>query len=139
MTGNKIKELRKANKMTQQELAQKLELSPSAIGMYEQDRRMPSIELLIKIGQVFGVSVEYLIMDIREEVYADDISYDQMSERRAWRDQDLSVLLDEFKRKTLNAEGLMFKGSMLSQDDLARIMDAVEVGVEIALKNKGAK
>lgn len=56
-----IRTLRESQKMTQAELASKLGLSASTIGMYEQDRREPSLEVLKDIAVIFGVSVDYLL------------------------------------------------------------------------------
>lgn len=53
--------LRKRAGMSQLQLANKLNIGPSAIGMYEQGRRTPSIDLLIDMANLFGVSLDYLI------------------------------------------------------------------------------
>ena len=53
--------LRKTIGMNQLQLAQKLHVSASAIGMYEQGRRTPSIEILIQMSRIFNVSLDYLI------------------------------------------------------------------------------
>ena len=59
-TGSIIKRLREQNNLTQNELAKLLEVSPSIIGMYEQDRRRPSFEMLEAIADYFNVSLDYL-------------------------------------------------------------------------------
>lgn len=61
MFGKKLKELRKKADLTQKELADALGLSAAAIGLYEQNRRSPDIELLEKISRYFNVSTDYLI------------------------------------------------------------------------------
>lgn len=57
----KLKKLRENRGMTQAELGKALYISPSAIGMYEQGRRIPDISTLKKISSFFSVSVDYLI------------------------------------------------------------------------------
>jgi len=59
--GDRIKAARKNKKMKQIDLARKLTISPSAIGMYEQNRREPDIETIIKIAHFLEVSVEQLL------------------------------------------------------------------------------
>ena len=59
--GNKIKFLRKKNKLTQKQLAQVLDTSASTIGMYEQNRREPDIDTIIKMCIKFRVSPDYLL------------------------------------------------------------------------------
>lgn len=61
MVGNQISKLRKEAGMNQYDLAENLNLSPSAIGMYEQNRRTPSIQVLVLIADYFDVSLDYLI------------------------------------------------------------------------------
>jgi len=63
MFGNRLKNLRKKYQLTQKELAEKLGVSPAAIGLYEQNRRTPDIELIRKIANIFKVSTDYLIND----------------------------------------------------------------------------
>ena len=63
----RLKELRDEHGLTQAELGKLLNISPSAIGMYEQGRREPSIEALIKIADYFRVTTDYLLGRITEE------------------------------------------------------------------------
>lgn len=69
MLGKKIKSLRKDNKITQEELARKIGISTSMIGMYETDARKPSYEVLIKIADYFKVSLDYLLRETEYKTY----------------------------------------------------------------------
>lgn len=60
MLGDKIRELR-GRDMTQRDLAKKLGISTSAVGMYEQNRREPDLETLKKIAKVFDISLDSLM------------------------------------------------------------------------------
>ena len=57
----RIAQLRRSIGMNQFQLAEKLHLSPSTIGMYEQGRRTPNVDILIQMSQIFNVSLDYLI------------------------------------------------------------------------------
>jgi transcriptional regulator with XRE-family HTH domain len=46
---------------SQAELAQRIGVSASAVGMYEQGRREPSLSLVVQLAQEFGVSTDYLL------------------------------------------------------------------------------
>lgn len=59
--GNNISELRKANKLTQSELAEKLNYSDKAISRWERGDTMPSIEVLCELTKLFGVELQYLV------------------------------------------------------------------------------
>ena len=61
MLADQIISLRKRAGMTQLQLAKQLHIGPSATGMYEQGRRTPSVEILIHMAELFGVSLDYLI------------------------------------------------------------------------------
>lgn len=68
MLGNRIKQLREELGLKQEELANKLSISPSAIGMYETNKREPNNELTIKLANFFGVTTDYLLgkSDVRK-------------------------------------------------------------------------
>ena len=57
----RIKELRENKKESQQKLAMLLNVSQTMISRYELEQAYPDIEMLIKLAQHFGVSVDYLI------------------------------------------------------------------------------
>lgn len=61
MVGERITVLRKRAKLSQEQLAKRLNVSASTIGMYEQGRREPSIRTLAELSKIFGVSLDYLI------------------------------------------------------------------------------
>ena len=61
MLGARIALLRRRAGMSQRNLAQALGVSPSAVGMYEQDRRTPPAELLIAMAGLFSVSTDFLL------------------------------------------------------------------------------
>lgn len=61
MLGARIAALRRNQGLSQAELAHRLQISPSAVGMYEQGRREPSGALLVSIASQFGVSTDYLL------------------------------------------------------------------------------
>lgn len=57
----RLKALRKEKNMTQSEVAKRFKVSPSAIGMYEQGRRVPPADMLNEMSVFFDVSIEYLL------------------------------------------------------------------------------
>lgn len=61
MLGPRIAALRRHAKLSQAELAARLQISPSAVGMYEQGRREPATETLVAMAQLFQVSTDYLL------------------------------------------------------------------------------
>lgn len=59
--GKRLKELREIHSLSQDALAQKLHISRSRIGMYEQGRRQPDFEMLEAIADTFNVDMDYLV------------------------------------------------------------------------------
>ena len=61
--GNKIKEYRELNKMTQKDIAEILGVEPATISKYEAGTIEPSIESLKRLAETFNVTVDELIKD----------------------------------------------------------------------------
>lgn len=59
--GSRIKDLRSKKKLTQKELADLLFVSDKAISSWEASRTEPSLELIIKLSEIFDCSTSYLI------------------------------------------------------------------------------
>src|SRR5574344_273530 len=53
-------ELRKGKKLTQSELAQKLNYSDKAISKWETGETLPDIEILYNLCKLYGVTLDYL-------------------------------------------------------------------------------
>lgn len=60
-TGAKLKQLRGAK--TQQEAAEGIGITKSALAMYERDERVPRDEVKIRIADYYGVSVMFLFFN----------------------------------------------------------------------------
>lgn len=58
---NRIKQLREENSWTQLELSKKMNCAISSIAMYENESRKPSMEVLIKLSEIFNCSIDYLL------------------------------------------------------------------------------
>ena len=77
--GENLRELRSSAGLTQKELANKLEISPSAVGMYEHGRRKPDYEMLIKVSRLFSVSIDSLVGNTDVSNEATDIIKEMQS------------------------------------------------------------
>ena len=68
----RLKQLRKDKHLTQAQVAQRIGVTASMVSSYETDIRLPSYEVLVRIADVFGVTVDYLLC--RQEKRFLDIS-----------------------------------------------------------------
>ena len=66
--GFRLKEIRKANKMTQDRFAQKIDTKRSSISYYEIGRMMISTADLKQICETFGVSADYIVGNIKNNI-----------------------------------------------------------------------
>jgi len=61
--GNKIKEFRLKNQLTQQQLALLIGVSNKAISKWENNEGYPDIQNLKRLAEIFNTTVDYLISD----------------------------------------------------------------------------
>ena len=62
LMGEKIKNLRKSQHLSQRDLASRLDISKSTLAAYENDSCAPSYEVLARIARMFHVTTDYLIL-----------------------------------------------------------------------------
>jgi putative transcriptional regulator len=65
---NRLQELRKAQGLSQSELAQALEISRQAVSGFESGKFTPSLEIALKIAQLFEITVEEIFL-LQEKNY----------------------------------------------------------------------
>lgn len=101
MMGARIAVLRRRAGLSQAELAQRLQCSASAVGMYEQGRREPAADTLVRMARIFDVSTDYLLtgnarQPKEEQALADallnSLAVDRHGDRHFSR-QELAVLV----------------------------------------------
>ena len=68
--GDKLTKLRKENNYTQEQLADILNVSRQSISRWELGIAYPETDKLIKLGELYGCSMDYLLMDDLSEVHS---------------------------------------------------------------------
>ena len=111
--GKRMRKLRKKNYYTQADVAKALGVSPSAIGMYEQDRRVPDKETLLKICDFFDVSSDYMLGHLSKP-------------------EKMSEVLDEFNKKLEEYDALMFDGNPLTDEERQQVSQAIDYVARLA-------
>ena len=107
MFAQRLKELRKKNNMTQVQLADKLGVSKGTVAMWETGHRSPSVEMILKLSDVFNRNMEYILG------HSDDEAPSQFTHSQV-RDFELNGMkidlyqiamryfaLDEYGKKTI--------------------------------------
>ena len=57
-----LKEIRRKKKYSQLKVAMDLSISREALSYYENGKRSPDTDMLVKLSQYFNVSIDYLIL-----------------------------------------------------------------------------
>lgn len=58
--GQKIAELRKKSGLSQETLAEKMNVSRQAVSKWESNQSIPDIEKIVDLSELFGVTTDYL-------------------------------------------------------------------------------
>ena len=118
MNGRKLKSLRENKGLLQKELGDKIGISASTIGMYEQNRRDPDYDTLKKIAQYFNVSIDYLLDNNVNDKKVDE----ELIEQQALKN-------------VLQKAGFMKKNEDLTDDELKKLINFIVINKEY-LKGK---
>ena len=87
--GGKIRQLRLARSMTQEQLAQRLNLSAQAVSKWENGVTLPDIQLLPELSAIFGVTIDEMFS------MSDDTRFDRIEDAL---DDTRFIPDDEFER-----------------------------------------
>lgn len=76
--GLRIRELREQHKLSQEQLGKKVDRSKSVISSYENNIKVPPLNVLTQMAVVFNVSLDYLVgIDKEEMVSVNGLSKEQ--------------------------------------------------------------
>ncbi len=122
--------LRKNKGLSMKELGEIIGVAESTISQYETGKREPDFETLLKLGEFFNVSVDYLLR-------GDNPQNNKTPALTKKDERDIAKTLANLKETLENEEGLMFDGDPMSDEAKESILAAMELGLQAAkLKNK---
>ena len=116
MLNKKIRQLRLERGITQNELAGRLGVSASTVGMYEQGRRSPDSRALRRIASALDCSADELL------------GTDRVS--------DINDVIDEFARTLERQPGLMYNGVPISRSDREKLANAIRVAAAVTSRKR---
>jgi len=97
--GLRLRELRERHKLSQEQLGRKINRSKSVVSSYENNLKMPSVDILTSLAVLYNVSLDYLVgIDKNQMVSIEGLTNEQKNV--------IHTLLLEFKDKTIVSEGL---------------------------------
>ena len=109
---NRIRELRRERSLTMKELGALLGLSESAISQYENGKRQPDNETLLRLSEIFGETVGY-ILGAEERRAIDSSAQEKAPDGRA--DERFRKFYDLSERDQKAVESLI--DSLLASQD----------------------
>lgn len=76
--GMRLKELRESKRLSQTDVAARLDVSRATISGYECNTITPSVEQLVKLAVLYNASLDYMLgMENRSYLYLDDLTESQ--------------------------------------------------------------
>lgn len=66
LVGSRIRAAREANHLTQEELAEAVEMSPMHISVIERGLKAPKVDTFVKIANALHISADFLLQDVLE-------------------------------------------------------------------------
>lgn len=108
----RLKELRENAGWSQSDIATRLGIATSTIGMYEQGRRTPSPKILVKMSKIFNVSVEYILGESPKGVL---LSGEKVSDYESFELPEDYVATEMYKKLSSDEEGRKLLISMVKE------------------------
>ena len=93
----KITSLRKKNGWSQEELADKLNISRQSVSKWESGGSIPDLDKIIKLSGLFGVSTDYLLKDELEEISYSETDEDKEGAVKSVSLEEANAFMDVTK------------------------------------------
>ena len=116
----KLKKLRLKSGLTQAQLAEKLNVSPSTVGMYEQGRREPRKATLQQVCRELNTSGDY-ILDLEDEKEESD-------------SMDLTSIVNQFSDFIEKEKNIMINGIPVDNQERRRLSQALKVATAVVIE-----
>ena len=102
--GQRVRQRRQGLKITQQDVARALGVTPQYISLLEQDKAVPSLTMLPKLAEQLGASADYLLSG-KESVITDTIPAIKADKRLDLEVKKLLIgLVEKLRKPTLSED-----------------------------------
>lgn len=135
-TSTRLQELMDIKNINQVDLCQRTGIPKSSMSMYLSGERSPRQNRLSQIAEKFNISEAWLMgYDVPME-RTDSLSDETLSQKDK---RDILDIISSTKAELLSQEGLMFDGDPASPEAIESILNAMEIGMEMAKKKNKEK
>lgn len=96
--GDRIKESRKKLNLTQEQLAEKLDITVTYVSEIERNLKLPSMSLFIKLVETLDVASDYLLRDVvsTRNLYGDNVLGRKLARLTPKQRVALEALIDTY-------------------------------------------
>lgn len=108
MFGDRLKELRKGKNLTQEEIGEICQVAKQTISNWENNITQPPFEIVNKLAQYFGVSVEYLLNFNQDDLDKIEKLKQALKEAGMW-DYEMDDMSKEDFEKAMKIVAMMKK------------------------------
>ena len=115
-----MKKLRLKSGLTQAQLAEKLNVSPSTVGMYEQGRREPRKATLQQVCRELNTSGDY-ILDLEDE-------------KEESNSMDLTSIVGQFSEFIEKEKNIMIDGVPVDNQERRKLSQALKVATAVVVE-----
>lgn len=137
---NNLREIRKSLGVKATDLADLLEVTFQHYYAIERGQRQLSATHLSKLANFLKVSTDEILGKAPTQTKASEIKKDQdLPDLNEKDEKDIAKMLDEMKERLMQEQGLMFDGDPASPESIQSILDAMQIGMEMAKKRNKAK
>ena len=135
-TSTRLQELMHIKNINQVDLCQRTGIPKSSMSMYLSGERSPRQNRLSQNAEKFNISEAWLMgYDVPME-RTDSLSDETLSQKDK---RDILDIISSTKAELLSQEGLMFDGDPASPEAIESILNAMEIGMEMAKKKNKEK
>lgn len=140
-----LKLLRTEKKLSQENLSKKIGVSRSTVAMWENGSSQPDTDTLIKLSEIFNVSVDYLIGNSEFKSKEEMLNhFDETNDIETLKDgvdryeeftnkdkKDIAKIMDFTLDALSNEEALMFDGEPLDEETLELLKVSLENSIKM--------
>lgn len=123
----RLKALRTDKGLSQKEMAEYLGISQPAYANYERQAREADYETLKKLADYFNVTTDYLL------------GREDKTTLTTKDKKEITEILESTRQQLLSQDGLMFDGEPASEEDVQKIIMAMQMGMEMIKKENKEK
>ena len=138
-TQQRLREALSARNMLPIELSRLSGIGKSAISQYLSGKVTPKQDKIYKLAQALKVSESWLMGYDEPMEHSPAPASDDLPDLTPKDEREIMHLMDDMKEKLMQEEGLMFDGQPASPESIQSILDAMQIGMEMAKKRNKAK